>query len=641
MLRSKLLGALCATLAIAVAPDLSGQFPTARAALVIHGPDGRPVIPLGFDFPEQPLLLSEDADARAVQLSEDDAHRYRRIFGLQERAEWEAADWEIRQLGDKRLLGHVLRQRYLHPDRKANFEELSAWLRKYGDLPGAERIFQLAERRTPAGQRPPKAPRAESERLTGSLERMAGSRPQPVSDELSLEGEEALTVAPRSRTSTRKRADVAAAGRVEELLRAGKPGAALALLNDDEFTRALDSVQYDATRARIAGALYYAGEVTQALALASASAARSGEVVDEAHWIAGLAAWRLKQIDRASRHFDAMVAASPRSPWRLTAAAFWAARAHVRKGRGEQAHAYLTAAARYPHTFYGLVASRALGTLGDLRWQLPELTGAHLAALAERPGGGRAIALLQAGQKDMAEEELLRTHPRGNARMEEALVILADRSGLPELALRVGNAVTGPDGAPYDAALFPLPHWAPRDGFNVDRALVFAVMRQESRFDRRLVSPAGALGLMQIMPATAVHVRERNADIDERDTARNALFDPANNMELGQRYLAELLGMPEIGNNLFLFAAAYNAGPGNLLKWRREMDDVDDPLLFIESLPFWETRDYVEKVLANFWIYRLRLGQETTSLDAVAAGRWPVYMPVDARPTQVAQHAED
>ncbi|HEY0836045.1 MAG TPA: lytic transglycosylase domain-containing protein, partial [Azospirillum sp.] len=267
--------------------------------------------------------------------------------------------------------------------------------------------------------------------------------------------------------------------------------------------------------------------------------------------------------------------------------------------------------------------------------------GAHLAALAERPGGARAVALLQAGQKDMAEEELLRTHPRGNPLVEEALVILADRSGLPELALRVGNAVTGPDGAPYDAALFPLPHWAPRDGFNVDRALLFAVMRQESRFDRRMVSPAGATGLMQIMPATAAHVRERNADIDEKDTARAALFDPANNMELGQRYLAEVMGMPEVGGNLFLLAAAYNAGPGNLLKWRREMDEVDDPLLFIESLPFWETRDYIEKVLANFWIYRLRLGQETTSLDAVAAGRWPVYMPVDARPTQVAQHAED
>ena len=98
---------------------------------------------------------------------------------------------------------------------------------------------------------------------------------------------------------------------------------------------------------------------------------------------------------------------------------------------------------------------------------------------------------------------------------------------------------------------------------------------------------------------------------------------------------------PEVGNNLFLLAAAYNAGPGTLNKWRRSLDDVNDPLLFIESLPYAETRDYVEKVLANYWIYRMRLGQPSPSLDAVAAGGWPVYMPKDIRPTQVAQNAQD
>ena len=127
----------------------------------------------------------------------------------------------------------------------------------------------------------------------------------------------------------------------------------------------------------------------------------------------------------------------------------------------------------------------------------------------------------------------------------------------------------------------------------------------------------------------------------EADAGRAGLFDPATNMELGQRYLAELLNSSDIGNNLFLMAAAYNAGPGTLMRWRKELAGITDPLLFIESLPYAETRDYVEKVLANFWIYRLRLGQETGSLDAVAAGGWPVYMPVDTRPTQVASHAED
>ncbi|WP_448206092.1 lytic transglycosylase domain-containing protein [Azospirillum sp. sgz302134] len=688
-LRRNLLGAVGAALVLCAAPDPTGGYRPAQAALVIHAPDGRPVIPPGLERADQPLLLATDAEARSVQLSEEDAHRYRRIFALQERAEWEAADWEIRLLRDKRLIGHVLRQRYLHPDRKASYDELAAWMQQYGDLAGAERIHNLAQRRQPSGQRAPKPPRGnDGERLTGSLERLGGLRPDPIPDpepasadaaeatdvatidekaadekaadekaadekaaEDTAPGEkEKITVAPRSRTTNRPRGDQTAISRVQELLREGKPNAALALLSQDEVGRKLDSVQYDRSRARVAASLYYEGDVSQALSLASASAARSGEVVVEAHWIAGLAAWRLKQHDRAARHFDAMAAARPRSPWLAAAADFWAARAHAKKGRNEEARAHLAAAARFPHTFYGLLAHRTLGGIGDLHWRTPDLTGQHLKALAAKPGGARAIALLQAGQRDLAELELQRIHPRGDSLAEQALVALADRAGLPALALQVGNAVTAPDGAPYTAALYPLPHWKPRDGFAVDRALVFAVMRQESRFDPKLVSSAGATGLMQIMPATAQHVQERNADIAEADAGRSGLIDPATNMELGQRYLAELLGSPEVGNNLFLLAAAYNAGPGTLMRWRRDtLADVRDPLLFIESLPYAETRDYVEKVLANFWLYRLRLGQEIGSLDAVAAGGWPFYMAVDAHPpagsnarsTEVAQHAED
>ena len=680
-----LLGALGTAAVLCTAPDPTGGFRPAQAALVIHAPDGRPVVPPGFERADQPLMLATDEDALSVQMSEEEAHRYRRIFALQERAEWEAADSEIRQLRDKRLMGHVLRHRYLHPDRKASYEELAAWMNAYGDLPGAERVHNLAQRRQPAGQRAPKPPRGnDGERLTGSLERLGGLRPdplpEPVPDEVA--GEDAgpdekaaadekvasddkaapdarsaaetekdrITVAPRSRTTNRPPADHNAVARVQELLRAGKPAAALALLSQDDFSRRLDSVEYDRSRARIAAALYYSGEVSQALSLASASAARSGEVVTEAHWIAGLAAWRLKQHDRASRHFDAMATARPRSPWMAAAADYWAARAHARKGRAEEARVHLAAAARFPHTFYGLLAHRTLGGPANLQWQTPELSGRHLKALADKPGGARAIALLQAGQRDLAELELRRIHPRGDALAEQALVALADRAGLPSLALQVGNAVTGPDGAPYTAALYPVPHWKPRDGFAVDRALVFAVMRQESRFDPKLVSSAGASGLMQIMPATAQHVQERNADIGEADTNRSGLFDPATNMELGQRYLAELLNSQDIGNNLFLLTAAYNAGPGTLSRWRRDLAQVGDPLLFIESLPYAETRNYVKKVVANFWIYRLRLGQETGSLDAVAAGEWPLYMAVDAHPSapavpaspsQVAQHAED
>lgn len=673
-LRRNLLGVLGLAVAYTMGPDGAVGFRPACAALIIHAPDGHAVVPPGPDsVPDphspvlggapsesavpadpaadpatgspaadastgptgSPLLLASDDEARAVQLDEEDAGRYRRIFALQERAEWDAADAEMAKLKDRRLVGYVLRQRYLHPDRRAGYEELARWMQDYGDLAGAERVHSLAQKRQPAGQRAPKPPRGEERvRLVGSLERLGGLRTVAASEE---DEDDSVTVAPRSRTVSRARSDRAAVARVEELLRSGRTGNALSLLNQDEFGGKLDTVQYDAARARIAASLYFSGETAQALTLASASAARSGDMLPEAHWIAGLAAWRLKQTDRAARHFQGMAAAGPRSPWKAAAADYWAARALSRKpGKEKEAAEHLAAAARYPHTFYGLIALRTLGTLHQVRWQAPDLNGRSLAAMAAKPAGSRAIALLQVGQRELAGMELQRIHPQGDPLVEQAMVALADRAGVATLSLRLGNAVAGPDGAPYAAALYPLPHWTPRDGFAVDRALVFAVMRQESRFDPRLVSSAGATGLMQILPSTAQHVRERHADIGSEDANRDALFDPSRNMELGQRYLTELLAMPEIDGNLFLATAAYNAGPGTLARWRRELSDITDPLLFIESLSFGETRDYVEKVMANFWIYQLRLGQETASLDAVADGKWPSYTPVEAGATQVA-----
>src|SRR5690606_35311092 len=176
-----------------------------------------------------------------------------------------------------------------------------------------------------------------------------------------------------------------------------------------------------------------------------------------------------------------------------------------------------------------------------------------------------------------------------------------------------------------ESALYPVPDWQPSGGFKLDRALIFAFMRQESEFFTRAESHAGARGLMQLMPATASYISR------DRTLARNKdrLYDPAFNMALGQQYIEYLMAKQEMGGNLFFVASAYNGGPGNLSRWLQRIDFKDDPLLFIESIPLDETRDYVERVMANMWIYRMRMGQDVSSLDAVAAGQWPVYNPQD------------
>jgi soluble lytic murein transglycosylase-like protein len=112
-------------------------------------------------------------------------------------------------------------------------------------------------------------------------------------------------------------------------------------------------------------------------------------------------------------------------------------------------------------------------------------------------------------------------------------------------------------------------------------------------------------------------------------------------MALGQKYLAHLLDDDSVRGNLFMLAAAYNAGPGTLRRWLKTVKFDDDPLLFIESIPSGETRIFIERVVANFWIYRERLGQDSPSLDAVAVGLWPYYVALDGATMTVARHAQD
>jgi soluble lytic murein transglycosylase len=120
------------------------------------------------------------------------------------------------------------------------------------------------------------------------------------------------------------------------------------------------------------------------------------------------------------------------------------------------------------------------------------------------------------------------------------------------------------------------------------------------------------------MPNTAKRIASKKE--------RGELNNPEVNLELGQRYLENLLEQKHVNGDLFLLLIAYNAGPGNLAKWKKEMPEIDDPLLFIESIPLAETRNYVEHVLSNYWIYRLREDLPTPTLDAVASGKQPRYV---------------
>jgi soluble lytic murein transglycosylase len=404
----------------------------------------------------------------------------------------------------------------------------------------------------------------------------------------------ALTVKPRDATlpqpRTAQAADSATTG--SDAIRSAEPHTAA---GDHAFSR------------------FFSSDDKGALSDALKAITQLGSRASTSHWIAGLAAWRMGDFQEAGRHFTALAAAPTASGWMQAAGAYWAGRVDEHNGVATAAAKWFGNASRYPTTFYGMLAMRKLGLDIAQEISAASLTAEHLDTLAETPAGYRAIALLELGRRDLAAQELEKIDPAGNPKMEEAVIVTADAAHLGALSSSLAQRIAQP--ADDATAHFPIPHWKPRGGFQVDPALVYAVARQESGFDPMALSPAGATGLMQLMPDTASLVAPK---------LQNSLFDPSTNLEVGQRYLRTLMADPNIGENLLLLAVAYNRGSGNPARFR-QMLDHDDPLLAVESIKTDETRGFIQHVLTNYWIYRARLGGDTSSLTELADGRWPLY----------------
>jgi len=341
-------------------------------------------------------------------------------------------------------------------------------------------------------------------------------------------------------------------------------------------------------------------------------------VIDnDPEWRAGLDAWRARNYGTAASHFAASYD-NVTDPWNKSAAAYWASRAELRAKQPTKVSAWLVKAAKQPRTFYGQLAMHALGADNDFDWRTPAFNQKQAEVVMSSRAGKRAVALLQIGQVNTAERELLVLQQSADDELSEALLSLSQAGRMPSLALRIGANARMLQNKIITAALYPLPSWRPSAGFDVDRALLFAIMRQESGFNPGAVNPAsGATGLMQLMPSTAriVAGKEQAA----------AITDPIVSMDIGQRYVNALTEDGNVGNDLIKIIASYNAGPGNLAKWAAASDARKDPLLFLEMLPSDETRLFTQRVIAAYWIYRQRLGQDAPSLEAVASGEWPKY----------------
>jgi soluble lytic murein transglycosylase-like protein len=594
---------------------------TAVAALLALGPAALVATPAPAAERVASLSTSREP-VREIQLPQpllaNDIAHYKRIFELQAAGKWADADAEIAGLEDPLLLGHVWAQRHLSPNWKSTWEQLREWMAAYPDEPDARAIYALALNRKPAKAEAPQKPSAGTPvALFGANENPADLRPAARGST------KALSEAERVQAQALK-LEIRRTARIE-------PEAAERLLESEEAQALFDDYEYDDARADVAEGYFFRGGDQKALVLAAT--ARTTAYRGLAHWNAGLASWRLGHLGEARTHFEALARLPNVSPWTKSAAAFWASRVHLRAKRPQLVNYWLSMAADYPRTFYGLLARRALGLETWFNFEAEPFTERDAEVALETPAIRRTLALLQVGESGRAELELRALAAGDNPALLPALVAIADRGNMPALSLHLARLLADRDGRRHDHALYPLPRWQPDGGYRVDRALLFAVMRQESEFLADAASSAGARGLMQLMPATAQEVAARYdialVDKTKKGRAADLLLDPATNLTLAQHYLGELLAHDKLGQNLVTVAAAYNIGPGAVLRWPMRPEYEKDPLLFIESLPSRETRVFVQRVMTNYWIYRTRLKQETPDLDALAAGSWPTYVALD------------
>jgi soluble lytic murein transglycosylase-like protein len=546
----------------------------------------------GLLLTAMPLLALAQETGPFTVLSPDDVSTYQAMFAAEKAGQTAKSDALAEKLQDKVLIGYVLKARYLGPHHRSNFAQLASWMNNYRELAEADEIYALARKRAPQN---------------AYVARPVAMRWRGAQGE----GDAFVDASVRSRAGERLE------NRMQAQVRRREPEAALKLLR---AAKNLPQDDLDRLSAYAAFGYLVNAQDEPALTLAEQSVERGGVAQRYSRWTAGLAAYRLAQYERAAQHFAALAQDVGIAERTSSAAAFWAARSWMRAGQPERVLPLYRQAAVERNNFYGLLAARLLGD--DLAMELaePKLDPTSFALLMQSGAAKRAVALWQIGQTEAMLEELAHAFGEIDPSLDQAYAALARQLEAPSLELKAAELVAERD--VRLTSLYPIPPYQPAGGYTVDQAVLLAFARQESRFQTAAVSRAGARGVMQIMPTTAALVA-RDRSLVRRNRAR--LYDPTFSMTLGQSYLRDL--MDRQNGNLFSLAAAYNAGPGNLSRWQALHEGMSDPLVFIETLPAAETRNYIKRVIVNLWMYRKRLGQPMDGLDDIAEGRWPVYSP--------------
>ncbi|MEG3638394.1 lytic transglycosylase domain-containing protein [Magnetococcus sp. PR-3] len=362
--------------------------------------------------------------------------------------------------------------------------------------------------------------------------------------------------------------------------------------------------------------LYLREKISQAHLLLQANADESTGRLADSTWMAGWSALKLGKKEVALNNFRRLgLHAKDRN--RASQGAYWTAK--LLEQEGKPFNKWLRKATKHPDTFYGLLAIERLKgsltadniggrklTCNDVPFEDGLLKTARL-RMAKLVRMDRAYYV---GSEVKRIAKKLKLSP-----MQQ--ICLAENYQDPHHVIRTASALRNSGGGKLWRGLYPEPgRWAPATGWTLHPAAVWGTVRQESLFNHRIKSSAGAMGMMQLMPATA---RGEARILKLPRATQLKLLRPEYNLSLGQSYLQRMLARHE--GDMALALISYNAGPGRAKMWKGRRDKMD-ALTFIEEIPFAETRHYVKRVTHGQAIYLMRY-QGQASLNALVQPRGP------------------
>lgn len=378
-----------------------------------------------------------------------------------------------------------------------------------------------------------------------------------------------------------------------------------------------------AERRRQARSLFEAGEIAAAYRMIAEHGQAAGTAPHaEAEWFAGWLALRfLDDKAAAAEHFHRLYD-GVQYPISRARGAYWRARASEAMGQAEHARRWYEVAAHHATTYYGQLALEALNRQQAMRLR-PAVTPRpeEWAAFRGREVVRAALLLAELQQWATFKSFVLRLAEESKLPIEHVMLgDLATYYQRYDLAVRTSKIAVRNEQpmVEFGYPLFRLPE------VEAEPALVFAIMRQESEFSTTAISPAGAQGLMQLMPQTA---REMAQGIGLGFNRGRLITDPNYNVRLGSAYIVKMLR--EFDGSYLLAVAAYNAGPRRVREWIKRFGDPRearvDAIDWVESIPFEETRNYVQRVLESLQVYRHRLADRPIAsqltMDLTGSGR--------------------